>query len=77
MYLRKKAKKNKFAKDESEIALERQLNGQVGAEAEESRAVIIKASNETVASSIESDGHINFWADYERGVSCSVSVHFG
>jgi len=62
-FLRKRARKEV---DQGEKALEKQLKGK--SDEIENRATIIRVPESSVPTSIESNGHINFWADMERGV---------
>jgi hypothetical protein len=73
--LRKRAKKHRGGRDEAELALERQLEGGRASsskaleeeERQTSRAVIVPPP--VPEPSMETNGHINFWADLEKGVS--------
>ena len=70
--LRKKAasekKRKRNAKDVGEVELENQLQAKKHKE-EESRVSIVRPEAEA---SQELDGHINFWADMEKGVRLSL-----
>ena len=76
-----KRKRDRLAEDPAEQELERQLQAKGKARAvqdeDETRVTIVKpataAPSAAALESLESNGHINFWADLESGVSVICS----
>jgi len=81
--LRKKSKKGKSREeDQAQKALEKQLKGKGKAddvhdgdedEEQQSRATIVRESDYSLDSITTEKGHLNFWADLEKGIPTRAS----